>query len=542
VARGSILAALVVVAAPLVANARIGSSGSPHVRGTYIAPKLLRLAKAHPLRKLPVIVQSSAGVGAAEHALGDSPLRTRQLGLVDAVAARISGADVAALAKTRGLVVTPDAPVVLATSSNQLWPYAADVDKLWNNPRSSPQPPAIAVVDSGIDADRKDFSQGRHSRVVTEVNLASLTPNSPGDGRGHGTFVAALAVGDGRGYGGAAPDAKLVSIDVMDDHGMARTSDVIRAAQWIIANKSRYDIGVANFSLHSAAPSSFRYDPLDKAVEKLWFAGVVVVTASGNYGLGDQPSGVTHAPGDDPFVITVGALDLKGSPNAADHVAAPWSAYGYTNDGFAKPELVAPGRYMIGPVPRTSTLALERPDQMRGRDYIELSGTSFAAPIVAGVAAEILARHPSFTPDQVKGALMLAARPDPKAASLSTGVGELDGAKAAAVTSPPNPNLGLQRFVVPDPTGDSLPVFDAVGWSSAAKTDASWNSVSWSSVGWSSAAWSLVNWSDVNWSDVNWSDVGWSDVGWSDVNWSDVAATEDAALGDVLPGGYLRPL
>ena len=110
--------------------------------------------------------------------------------------------------------------------------------------------------------------------------MTSLPGNSAGDGRGHGTFVAGLAAGAAARHAGAAPTAGIVSIDVMDDQGMARTSDVIAAADWILANKHAYDIRVANFSLHSATRASFRWDPLDKAVEKLWFGGVVVVTSA----------------------------------------------------------------------------------------------------------------------------------------------------------------------------------------------------------------------------------------------------------------------
>src|SRR5215210_2213395 len=104
--------------------------------------------------------------------------------------------------------------------------------------------------------------------------MTQLLPNSPGDGRGHGTFVSGLAAA-------AAPTARLVAVDVMDDSGKAMTSDVIAAAD---------RIRVANFSLHSARPSSFRTDPLDRAVERLWHGGVVVVTSVGNYRSGPGPS------------------------------------------------------------------------------------------------------------------------------------------------------------------------------------------------------------------------------------------------------------
>src|SRR6185295_8766937 len=129
--------------------------------------------------------------------------------------------------------------------------------------------PTIAIVDSGVDNSQRDFG----NRLLTQVVMTSLTPNSPGDGRGHGTFVAALAAGERPGRAGAAPRANVVSLDVMDDSGKAMTSDVIAAADWILENRDRYRIRVANFSLTGTVPSSFLFDPLDRALEKLWAAG-----------------------------------------------------------------------------------------------------------------------------------------------------------------------------------------------------------------------------------------------------------------------------
>ena len=259
----------------------------------------------------------------------------------------------------------------------------------------------------------------------------------------------------------------------MDQNGVALTSDVIAACQWILANKAAYNIKVANFSLHAATATHFYFDPLDRAVEKLWFNGVTVVAAAGNYGVATGPSGVRYSPGNDPFVITVGAVDLGTSFYSYDDTVAPWSAYGYTEDGFAKPELGAPGRYMVGPVSANATLALQRPDHIVAPGYMQLSGTSFAAPVVAGAAAQILARHPGWTPDQVKGALMLTAKPVPGAVANASGVGEISAGAAASLSSAPNPNLALEQFARPDTASGGV-TFDYVSWAGVAHANASW--------------------------------------------------------------------
>jgi hypothetical protein len=250
----------------------------------FVAPNLLAAAQTQADDTFDVIVQGKGRNQAAKavaEVLGLSKKTVRDLRSIDGVAVELTGAQILALAANKHVTaVTADAPVRLSgNSSTEKWPYVTGVSKYWASGVNPAAPAAtIAIVDSGIEASLPEFG----GRVLADVNLSSLPGNSPGDGRGHGTFVAGIAAGDVQGRTGAAPSAKIVSIDVMDDQGMARTSDVIAAADWILSNRAKYGIRVANFSLHSSVANSFMYDPLDKAVERLWFNNVVVVAAAGN--------------------------------------------------------------------------------------------------------------------------------------------------------------------------------------------------------------------------------------------------------------------
>jgi Subtilase family len=478
-----------------------------------------------------------AGAQQAQAALQTARARARgeirrQYSVIPAVNAVVTGADLLRLQESGDVVaVTPDAPVSLSGNSNpQKWLEAMQAKWFWASPQrrqAAGHAPAIAIVDSGIDASRvADFG----SRVLAQVNLDSLGPNSPGDGRGHGTMVASIAAGAASNHAGADPDAALVSLDVVNDNGEGLTSDVIGAIDWILQNRTKYNIRVANFSLESATNSSFLYDPLSRAVEQLWFNGVVVVAAAGNYASGGAASGVLYAPASDPFVITVGAVDIGTDANVANDVAAPWSAWGYTNDGFLKPDISAPGRYIIGACSPGGTLCQTggQNPALAPTGYIQLSGTSFAAPMVSAAAAALLGLHPDWTPDQVKGRLMLTAYALPAAVPGSVGVGELNlkDAVAPTKTPPPNPNLALEGFVSSTGAGS---VFDAASWSSAAQANASWNSASWSSASWSSASWSSASWSSASWSSASWTSAAWDAASWSSST-NDLSLVDNASL------------
>jgi serine protease AprX len=549
----------VVPAAPVVAPVadpappQGGRANSPDGK-TWVAKGLLDKAKSNPNDRVSVIIQSADGTSGAENAFkwlaklagnsnqaGDfQNSNQRSLDLVGGIAVSVPAKWLDKLQQVPGLTVTPDALVrvqgLTTLKSSQLWPYEAGNSELWAGDLSlyNSKTPAIAIVDSGVQQ-RSDFG----TRIRASVNLSTIEGNtSLNDERGHGTFVAGIAAGAAPDLTGAAPAAPIVSIKVMDQNGQAKTSDVINACQWILDNKAQYNIRVANFSLHSSYSTNFYRDPLDRAVEKLWFGGVVVVAAAGNYGSASGPSGVKYSPGNDPFVITVGAVDLGGTARTNDDSVPSWSAYGYTNDGFYKPEVAAPGRYMVGPIAPGTTITTLKAGNMIGSDRIQLSGTSFAAPVVSGTVAQMLARHPGWTPDQVKGALMRTAR-KVRDNARAAGVGEITATRAVVSASTPNPNAGLDKFVT-SVSGSSGVAFDAMSWADAATASMSWNSMSWADQSWSDMSWADQSWAAMSWADMSWSDMSWADMSWADMSWADMSQ-EDAAEGDAVSGtaGYV---
>jgi serine protease AprX len=469
---------------------------------------------------------AQAAFGTEANSIVDNHLKNA-FTAITADAISLTGEQIVGLAShgSNILSITPDLPVaaqaemsaddspspsaLIATDPNpvpdaSMWPSTSDVTPLWNatDPNTgaitgpAPQAPAIAIVDSGVDASNPDFG----GRVVASVDLSSLDPNETGDQEGHGTMVAGIAAGSSSDYPSVAQNAPIVDVHTADANGESLTSDVIAACDWILANKDKYDIRVANFSMAGNMPTSFQYDPLDQAVESLWFNGIVVVAAAGNEGTGNGPVDMSAAPGNDPFIITVGAVDQNETSDPSDDTVPWWSAYGYTDDGFSKPDIAAPGRYMVGPVPMNSTLATAAPDRIVAPGYMWMSGTSFAAPVVAGAAAQILALHPDWTPDEVKGAMMLTAAYLPNDTEQAAGVGEIDAASAASLPfDPPNPNENLEAFVTTDPT-TGQPVFDSAAWASAVQSDAAWSSAAWASAAWGSAAWNSAAWASAAWS------------------------------------------
>src|SRR2546422_424788 len=266
-------------------------------------------------------------------------------------------------------------------------------------------------------------------------NFADSSANTS-DLYGHGTHVAGILAGNatnstGQNYSasfkGIAPNALLINLRALDQNGSGTDSTVIAAIQQAINLKTQYNIRVINLSLGHPVYESYTLDPLCQAVEAAWKAGIVVVAAAGNYGrdnsMGTKGYGTIASPGNDPYVITVGAMKTNDTLYTSDDTIASYSSKGPTLvDHLVKPDLVAPGNQVISLLAPNSTLPLSYPKTLvssslyetigssgKSGDYFMLSGTSMAAPVVSGAAALLIQQHPSMTPDQVKARLMKTA-------------------------------------------------------------------------------------------------------------------------------------
>jgi len=286
----------------------------------------------------------------------------------------------------------------------------------------------VAVIDSGITG-HPDLGK----RVVYSVSMIGGLATDP---FGHGTHVAGIIGSDGkdssgrfytRTFRGIAPNVNLIDIRVLDATGVGTDSSVVAGIEKAISLKSKYNIRVINLSLGRPVFESYTLDPLCRAVEAAWKAGIVVVAAAGNDGrdnsLGTDGYGTISSPGNDPYVITVGAMKTNATPGRGDDTIASYSSKGPTAvDHIVKPDIVAPGNHVVSLLGSVSALYKNFPGNtvpfsyytamnigFPTPEYFVLSGTSMATPVVSGAAALLLQQHPTLTPDQVKARLMKTA-------------------------------------------------------------------------------------------------------------------------------------
>jgi serine protease AprX len=385
----------------------------------------------------------------------------------------------------------------------------------------------VAIVDSGVTT-TTDLDS---SRIIGWKDFVNKR-KTPYDDAGHGTFVAGLIAGDGTAslplenggqatmqYRGVAPAADIVGIKVLDDTGEGRASSLIAGIAWAINNRDKYNIRVLNISIGGDQVGPAGMDPIALACEAAWKHGIVVVCAAGNEG--DFGLGSVVSPGNDPYVITVGALDTRQTADRSDDAVAAYSSWGPTLfDEIAKPDIVAPGNRLI---------SLRAPDSYIDANfsanlipvanyipgapadatpaYLMLSGTSTSAPVVAGAVALMLQKKPGLSPDDVKLRLMASADPVAAASPYQVGAGRLDIPGALKDKS------FASGYALSADLGDGLTILNE-------DTYANWENRVWASYGWTKFKWTKFKWTKFKWTEVAWTKFKWTKFKWTEVAWT----------------------
>jgi len=339
----------------------------------------------------------------------------------------------------------------------------------------------IAILDTGLNED--DTHDFRRRVVVRRSETRGDT-----DRLGHGTHVAGVAAGDGEDsdgkYTGIAPDANIIAVKVGGSDG-ANLGDVVAGLEWVVDKQARYNIRVLNLSLTSSVPESYLLSPLNAAVEAAWFSDIVVVVAAGNRGT--EAFTVDHAPANDPFVITVGVLSDMGTKQTGDDFLPTWSSRGVTQEGFAKPDVLAPGSRLVATVgSEQAELYQLYPENRIADRYMRMGGTSAAAPVVTGVVALMLDAHPELTPDQVKARLLASAD-----ALVWSAAPRVDAFEATFGGDAGVANQGIEPSLWIDP--DTGTILDAPRSPDSASLDGiTWDGITWDGITWDGITWDSV--------------------------------------------------
>jgi serine protease AprX len=513
----------VAIAGAVLAAVLVGAfvPGAPSTRTAGIAsPTLAQLAKTSPGRQVEAIAQFDNGLSpAAARKLvrSNGAEVTGELPIINGLAVRISAAGAVRLTTKPGVrAVSLNAAVkrnsIDLSHLQTSYPVSVRATKAWGT--ATGKGVGVAVIDTGIAGDLPDFRVSQSNSASRVVATAATNPYATGDNDsyGHGTHVAGIIAGNGTNrassdpldgdYVGVAPDANLISIKASDEQGDATVLDVIYGLQFAVDHKADFNIRVVNLSLESTDPQSYRTDPLDAAAEAAWFNGIVVVAAAGNRGTAGDA--VDYAPGNDPYVVSVGAVDDRGTANTVSDNVTSWSSRGRTQDGYAKPDILAPGAHIVSDLAPGSAFASMCPSCVVSGQYIRAGGTSMAAPMVSGAVAAMLQVHPELTPDQVKGALIATGQKVHKSTAGEVSVAGLVQASPPIKTV----NLGLTPNVA------IAPSTGAIDYGRSSWRRSSWSRSSWSRSSWSRSSWSctcslsasgLVDPARSSWSRSSWS-------------------------------------
>jgi serine protease AprX len=482
-----------------------------------------------------VIVTATGLLSAAQAVLQVNGTILIQYHLINGVEASIPTAEEPLLAALPGIVVTPDSSVTVQSATPESTGPHRPSDVFLPETGATRlasagdtgQGVTVAVLDTGID-NLPDFA----GRLAGGVDLTG-EGNPYQDSYGHGTFVAGLIAGNGASsagtYSGEAPGARLVSIKVAGASGVTDLATLILGLQWAADHQGQYGIRILNLSLGFRSGLSTVLNPLDQAVQAVWNGGIAVVVAAGNSG---PFNGSILSPGDDPLVITVGALDDMATPSLADDEMNDFSAAGPTSpDGWVKPDLVTSGRSVVSLAAPGSTIDTDYPSARIGSANFVGSGTSFSAAIASGAAALVLAGNPGLSPNQLKARLLGTAGPGPVGNPFVDGHGALN-AYAAATSGPMNlsqsaagllPTLaGTAVSLAPAGPADTwnLSLWSGISPQQSSSGGQQWNGWSWNGADWNGFVWTGRAWNNDGWAGAMWNGEAWTGRAWNDGAWA----------------------
>src|SRR5256885_7461728 len=347
---------------------KTGAQGQS-VKSHKISPDLFELAHGAATKRVPVIIQFNGRPGSTfDSALSNTGGFVR--GDLSNFNSRVIELPAPAI---EALAARPDVDFVSLDRTNISFGHlslttGADAIRVTNGTNTKGLDGTaigIAILDSGIDINHTAFlDRSKNCRVIVSRDFT-------GEGRiddpyGHGTHVASIAAGNGRisnfQYAGIATNANLINLRVLGATGSGTVSALLSALDWVLTNRTTYNIRVVNLSLGAPAVDSYINDPVCQAVRRLVDAGIVVVAAAGNLGkdaAGNKVYGAIHSPGDEPSALTVGAANTFGTDYRSDDTVTTYSSRGPTrgywtdaagvrhHDNLVKPDLVAPGNKII---------------------------------------------------------------------------------------------------------------------------------------------------------------------------------------------------
>jgi serine protease AprX len=431
----------------------------------------------------------------------------------------------------------------------------------------------VAVIDTGV---ARVPGLNQVGKVIDGADLSFDSQNpkfSYTDGFGHGTMMASIIAGtdvtspsktkcstclvsstysDTTKFVGIAPGARIVNVKAGASDGSTDVSQVIAAIDWVVEHRTDngMNIRVINLSYGVDSTQAADIDPLSYAAEVAWRKGIVVVASAGNDGMA-TPS--LASPAYNPTIISVGAFDDKNTSGLADDAIPTFSQHGNGTRGV---DVVAPGTHILGLRVPGSFVDANVTTGKVGTRFQRGSGTSESAAVVSGVAALLLQKFPTATPDQIKAIINITAQDIRNIDNLPqalkplaemilkwwAGNGTIDADAAGSLKALPavasSPAYAKGTGLLEAARGTSHLVsngvsltgekdimstpWDGVRWSGASWTGASWTGGLWNGVRWSGDTWASVRWSTSAWTGADWAGVRWSGVRWSSMAWDGV--------------------